>query len=223
MIRNVLKKKFSTLLVTEGRAGALNPGNLNALAAAIELNNPIDILALGNGISSDSFNGYGAELVENVFLANHEQFENPVADSFASAVQAFIASQDKYKHVITMSSTHSKDYIPRVAAQFNSQAIADITKIESQDTFARPAYAGNAIVTVKSTQPLNFITARTTNFEAFEEGGEANVQEIDAGELLGNLIENPAKFVSEELKESDRPDLAEAKIVLSGGRGKSKN
>lgn len=220
MIKNLLNRKFSTLLVTETRAGVVNPGNLNALAAAMELNNPIDILALGEGITQDSFQEYGTDLVENVYVANHDQFANPVADTYSTALQNFIEGQGKYKHVVVMSSTWSKDYIPRVAAQFNSQAIADITEIQSEDTFVRPCYAGNAIVTVKSTQALNFITARPTNFDAFEGGAATDVQEINADELLAGLIERPATFISEELKESDRPDLGEAQIVVSGGRGR---
>lgn len=222
MIKNLLNRKFSTLLIAEGRAGALNPGNLNALAAALELNNPVDIIALGEGITADSLQEYGTDLVENVYIANHGEFANPVADSYSTALKNFIESQGKYKHVVAMSSTWSKDYIPRVAAQFNSQAIADITDIESEDTFVRPCYAGNAIVTVKSSQPLNFITARPTNFDAFENGGSVEVQEIEAEELLAGGIQRPAKFVSEELIQSDRPDLGEANIVISGGRGKQK-
>jgi electron transfer flavoprotein alpha subunit len=105
--------------------------------------------------------------------------------------------------------------MPRVAALLDSQQISDITAIESEDTFVRPIYAGNAIATVQSSDAVKFITVRGTAFAAAEtEGGSA---EISEGE--DPKAPCPTEWLSEDLQSSDRPDLATASKVVSGGRG----
>lgn len=81
--------------------------------------------------------------------------------------------------------------------------------------FVRPIYAGNAILTVQSSDPIKIITVRGTAFPAGEtEGGSAALEEgVDP------KAENPTEWVSEDLAKSDRPDLATASKVVSGGRG----
>lgn len=220
MFTKTLKKRFSTLLVAESSNGILNPGNHNALAAALSLNKPVDILCLGNNLTSESLGLLSHPNVTQVYLANDPTFANTVADAQASAVQNFINSQNKYTHIFAMNSTQTKDYFPRLSATFGSQAITDVTEIVSEDTFKRPVYAGNAIATVKSSSKVNFITVRTTNFEALENGNNVeSFEELSASSLLEGRIEGGSRFVSEDIVKSDRPDLGEAKIVVSGGRG----
>jgi electron transfer flavoprotein alpha subunit len=104
--------------------------------------------------------------------------------------------------------------MPRVAAKLDVAQISDITKVVSSDTYERPIYAGNAIATVQSSDPKKVITVRTTNFEAASEGGSAVIESIQAVDPY-----RASQFMGRELTKSDRPELAAAKIIVSGGRG----
>jgi electron transfer flavoprotein alpha subunit len=105
--------------------------------------------------------------------------------------------------------------MPRVAAKLDVAQLSDITKVISSDTFERPIYAGNAIATIQSIDSIKAITVRTTSFEPAKAiGGSANIEKLtpvpDAGQ---------STFMSRDLNQSDRPELAGAKIIVSGGRG----
>ena len=67
-----------------------------------------------------------------------------------------------FTHVMAPSTSNGKNFLPRAAALCDAAQISDIIDVESVDTFTRPIYAGNAIATVKSTDPIKFITVRTT-------------------------------------------------------------
>ncbi|MFG1270893.1 FAD-binding protein, partial [Xanthobacter sp. DSM 14520] len=89
----------------------------------------------------------------------------------------------------------------------------DIIKVEAPDTFERPIYAGNAIQTMKSSDPKKVITVRTASFAATPEGGSAPVEAVAAASDPG-----VSTFVEEAIAASDRPELTAAKIIVSGGR-----
>lgn len=120
-----------------------------------------------------------------------------------------------YTHIIAGHTAFGKNLLPRVAALLDSQQISDITAIENENTFVRPFYAGNAIATVESTDAVKVITIRGTAFApSVPESGSAVVEEgVDP------KSDSPTEWVSEDLAKSDRPDLATASRVVSGGRG----
>ena len=120
MFKRILSRRFSTLLIAETKAGAANPGNLNTMAAALKLSTPVDVLALGEGISADKLGNLSVDGLGKVYVSNNEAFKNPVADSYSNAIKAFIDSQGKYTHVVTMSSSFSKDFFPRLSALYGS-------------------------------------------------------------------------------------------------------
>jgi electron transfer flavoprotein alpha subunit len=120
-----------------------------------------------------------------------------------------------YTHVLTGHSAFGKNLMPRVAALLDSQQISDIIQIDSEDTFVRPIYAGNAILTVQSSDSTKVITVRGTAFPAPEtEGGSAALEEG-----VDSKPDSPTEWLSEDLAKSDRPDLGSADKVVSGGRG----
>ena len=105
--------------------------------------------------------------------------------------------------------------MPRVAVKLDVAQISDVINIESEDTFIRPIYAGNAFATVKSNDVKKCVTIRPTSFEpAATSGGSATVEKIDGAEES-----NISKFIKREEVKSDRPELGTARIVISGGRG----
>ena len=208
---------FSTLLLAESRAGALHPANLTALAAAQKLGLPIDVLVLDCEVKSVSVQADG---VRDVFAASHEAFRHPTAESYSHAVSAFIKSQNKYTHVVSAASTFSKDYFPRLAALHGCQPLSEVVEVLDQTTFKRPTYAGSAIATVRSSSPIHFLNTRPTSFDPVASVTAAVVKPVDGAALLAGLPANVAKWVSEQIKKSERPDLAQAKIVVAGGRGR---
>ena len=105
--------------------------------------------------------------------------------------------------------------MPRISAKLDAQQISDIISVESDDTFKRPIYAGSCIATVKSNDSVKVITVRTTAFDAVALSNE----NVNVDEISSNNSQGISKFVSEELAQSDRPELTAANIVISGGRG----
>ena len=101
----------------------------------------------------------------------------------------------------------------RVAAALDVAQISEILSVESPDTFTRPIYAGNAIQTVQSSDKTKVITVRTTAFKAAEASGSASIEKAES-------VADPglSSYVGEELSKSERPELASAKIIVSGGR-----
>lgn len=128
-----------------------------------------------------------------------------------------------YTHVIAANTAFGRNVLPRVAALLDSQQVSDITAIQDDKTFVRPIYAGNAIATVESSDPVKVITVRGTAFPAPAAGsGGSAAAAVEDG--VDPKVEPQAEWVSEDLARSDRPDLASAKRVVSGGRGlKSKD
>jgi len=145
--------------------------------------------------------------------------ENAVFDGFLpeKLTPLLIASQDKFKfsHIIAGASALSRGLLPRLAAKLDVSPISDIIGVKDENTFVRTIYAGNAILTLQSSDPVKIITVRSTAFEAAGAGGSGGLEDAPAA---GDLPTN-SEFVGQELSKSDRPDLGSAKIVISGGRG----
>jgi electron transfer flavoprotein alpha subunit len=139
-----------------------------------------------------------------------------LADQLAEPLAAqILAIAHQYEYILAPATANGKNVLPRVAAQLDVAQLSDITKVVASDTFERPIYAGNAIATVQSSDPIKVITVRTTGFDpAAASGGsaliESRVVTADAGQ---------SSFVGRELTKSDRPELTAAKIIVSGGRG----
>ncbi|MEO6565450.1 MAG: FAD-binding protein, partial [Casimicrobiaceae bacterium] len=120
----------------------------------------------------------------------------------------------EYTHVVAAATGFGKNMLPRIAARLDVAQVSDVIGIESPDTFVRPIYAGNAFATVQSKDPVKVLTVRTTAFDAAGTGGAAAVSIVAAAPDTGM-----SKVVGQELTKSERPELAGARIVVSGGRG----
>ena len=105
--------------------------------------------------------------------------------------------------------------MPRLSALLDVAQISDIVEVVGTDTFKRYIYAGNALATVKTSDPQKVITVRTTAFEpAAADGGSTTVEQRDAVDLAGL-----STFIGREVSGGERPELTSAGIVVSGGRG----
>jgi electron transfer flavoprotein alpha subunit len=150
--------------------------------------------------------------VSKVLLADAAYFGDGLAENISEQALAIAAN---YSHILAPATPYGKNILPRVAAKLDVAQISEITKVDAPDTFERPIYAGNAIATVKSSDKVKVITVRGTAFDAAAaEGGSAAIENVSAVADTG-----VSQFVSREVSKSDRPELAAAKVVVSGGRG----
>ena len=202
---------MTVLVIAEHDNAVLKGATFNTLTAAAELGE-VTVLVAGSNCAAVADEVAALSSAAKVILADNAQYASPLAETFAPLVLSIAAD---YTHILAPATTFGKNLLPRVAAFLDVQQISEITAIQSADTFERPVYAGNAIATVQSSAPVKLITVRVTAFEAAAPGdSSAEITTIEA-------TENPglSEFVSTELTKSDRPELTQAKIIISGGRG----
>merc|ERR1712038_1001814 len=153
--------------------------------------------------------------VSKVLLADSPAFTGFLPEHLTPLLVS-AQNQFKYTHIVAGASAFSRSVLPRLAAQLDVSPISDIIGIKDSETFVRTIYAGNAVMTLKSMDPVKIVTVRTTAFEpaALGSGGAAVESAPASGEATAQ-----SEFVGQELSKSDRPDLGSAKVVISGGRG----
>jgi electron transfer flavoprotein alpha subunit len=169
-------------------------------------------LICGNNTEGLSQEAKKILVLKKVINCDDQELDNMVAEKISPII---LSLAKNYTHILAPATTFGKNILPRVAALLDISQISDVIGIEDHQTFIRPIYAGNAIAHVQSPQALNLITIRPTSFERCETmGGEAIIENIP-------YIETPTqtRFINREVTQSDRPDLSNAKIVISGGRG----
>jgi len=203
---------MTNLVIAEHDNAQLKAATLSAVAAAAAIGGDIHVLVAGSGAQAVADQAAKVAGVSKVILADSASLEHGLAENVASQV---LAVASNYSHILFPATAAGKNVAPRVAAKLDVAQISDIVAVDSADTFQRPIYAGNAIATVQSADSVKVITVRTTAFDAVAaEGGSAAVEIIDAVADSGK-----SSFVGREFAKSDRPELAGANIVVSGGRG----
>ncbi|MGX7707284.1 electron transfer flavoprotein subunit alpha/FixB family protein [Methylobacterium sp. Gmos1] len=203
---------MTTLLLVEHAGGAVKDASTKALTAAKQLGAPVHALVVGADAQGAAEAAAKLDGVEKVLVAADAAFDHLLAEPTAALVAELAASYDT---VIAAASTEGKNVLPRVAALLDVAQVSDIIKVVGPDTFERPIYAGNAIQTVQATDAKRVITVRTAAFQATPEGGAAAPVEAAAAAAAP---ETKSSFKGEEIAKSDRPELAGARIIVSGGR-----
>ncbi|XXK29286.1 electron transfer flavoprotein subunit alpha/FixB family protein [Arenicellales bacterium nBUS_45] len=202
---------MAILVIGEHDNATLRPSTLNTVTAAAALGTEIDLLIAGADCSAVTDEASKVGSVSRVLAADDPSFSDGLAENIAPLIASIAGN---YSHVLAPATTYGKNILPRASALLDVQQISDISGIESEDTFIRPIYAGNAMATVRSTDALKLITVRTTAFDAVGMDGAATVEAVSGGGDAGL-----SKFVGEELTRSERPELTTADIIVSGGRG----
>ncbi|KAL3319935.1 hypothetical protein Ciccas_001391 [Cichlidogyrus casuarinus] len=206
----------STLVVAEHDNKALNPLTLNSVTAAKKIGD-VSCLIVGSGCKSVAEEAAKIEGVSKVIVADHADLESQLPER----VTAYLVAVQKalnFSHVLAGASAFGRSIIPRAAVQFESSPISDVIGIENDSTFKRSIYAGNAILTLKSLDPVKFLTVRGTNF-APANSGSGSVGHETAPNADLSSVKDLSDFCNKELTKSDRPPLTSARIVVSGGRG----
>ena len=202
---------MSVLVVAEHDNVSIADATLNVVAAAGQLGD-VTVMVAGSNCGDAASAAASVAGVGKVVVADNAAYDHGVAENVAALI---ISVAGDYSHILFPATAYGKNIMPRVAALLDVAGISDITSIESEDTFVRPIYAGNAMATVQSGDATKVITVRTTAFEAAAaEGGSAATESIGDAEI-SDLV----SFIGQDLTVSERPELTSARIVISGGRG----
>jgi electron transfer flavoprotein alpha subunit len=211
---------MTILVIAEHDNASIKAATLNTVAAAHAVGKFVggDVHVLVAGHNAQGAADAAAKIagVAKVLLADAPQLEQGLAENVEATVLALVQNAAKnYSHILAPATAAGKNVSPRIAAKLDVAQISDITAVDSPDTFERPIYAGNAIATVQSSDPIKVITVRTTGFDAVAAvGGSASVEKLEAAADSGL-----SQFVGREVTKLDRPELTSAKIIVSGGRG----
>ena len=203
---------MTILVLAEHDNKSIRKATLNAVAAAQKIGGEIHVLVAGHQCADAAKAAAQVAGVAKVLHADAPQLGEELAENIAALL---VSISKNYSHVLAPGTTTGKNILPRAAALADCQQISDIVAVEGPDTFVRPIYAGNALATVKSSDPIKFITVRTTAFDAVAAtGGSAPVEQVAAPADTGL-----SKFVGREVAKSERPELTSARAIVSGGRG----
>ncbi|QBR02079.1 electron transfer flavoprotein subunit alpha/FixB family protein [Paraburkholderia pallida] len=203
---------MTNLVIAEHDNASIKAATLNTVAAAQKIGGDVHVLIAGHNAQAAAEAAAMIAGVSKVLLADAPQLEQGLAENLEATV---LSIAKNYSHILAPSTAAGKNVTPRIAAKLDVAQISDITAVDSPDTFERPIYAGNAIATVQSQDPIKVITVRTTGFDAVAaEGGSATVEKIEAAADSGL-----SQFMSREVTKLDRAELTSAKIIVSGGRG----
>lgn len=201
---------MAILLLAEHDNATVSEQTAKALTAATKIGGDVHVLVAGSGAKAAADAAAKLSGVSKVLLADDASLANNLAEPLAALIVSLAGSYDT---IIAPATSVGKNVAPRVAALLDVMQVSEIIEVVSADTFKRPIYAGNAIQTVQSTDAKKVITVRTASFAAAGEGGSASVETIAAAANPG-----VSSYVSDALSSSDRPELASAKIIVSGGR-----
>jgi len=200
------------LVLAEHDNKSLRKATLNTVAAAQKVGGDLHILVAGHQAAAVAKAAAQIPGVKKVLHADAPHLGEELAENVAALV---VSLAKNYSHILAPATSTGKNIMPRAAALLDVQQVSDISAVESPDTFVRPIYAGNALATVKSKDPIKVITVRTTAFDAVPAtGGSAPIENLQPPADSGL-----SSFVSREVSKSERPELTAAKIIVSGGRG----
>lgn len=171
-------------------------------------------------VTGENADGPAAEIarygVSKVIVLEDPRLANDLADATAQALAA-LAKRLNSETILATATAMGKDLMPRLAAKLNAPMASEIIAINDDGTMIRPMYAGNVLATIELEGPVRVVTVRGTAFDAAKPGDMAAPTEKITPEL------DPAglkmEFVAFNAIKSDRPQLTEARIVVSGGRG----
>lgn len=202
---------MTILVLAEHDHQSLKAATFSTVAAATVLGNDIHLLVAGADCQSVAQQAASLAGVSQVLLVDALQYRDQLAENLAALI---LAHAEGYDYILAAASSVGKSALPRVAALLGVAQISDVVAIKDAQTFVRPIYAGNALATVRSADPVKVLTIRSTAFDPVAIGASAPIKELDAGPDLGLV-----RLVGREMVQSERPDLTAADVVVSGGRG----
>ncbi len=202
---------MATLLIAEHDNTNLNELTARALTAARAMQSPVTLLVAGSNCQAVAEQAARLDGIERVLVADAPHLAQQAAEPMGALIAEL--AQD-FQAVLAVASSTGKSVLPRAAALLDVMQVSEVTKIVSPDTFVRPIYAGNAIETIQSSDPIKVITIRSSAFEPAGQG-DASAPIVAVPTPEDSAL---STFERQELAQTDRPDLGSARIVISGGR-----
>ena len=203
---------MTTLFFIEHANGKVSDQSLKAISATKDLGEEVHGMIAGTAIDSVVEEASKISGVSKIIHIENDEYNNILAEKLTSAI---INISDNYNYFCAAATTTGKNVMPRVAAKLDVSQISEIIGVESNDTFIRTIYAGNAIATVQSSDAKKVLTIRPTAYKV----ADTSDTECEVEKINPENIPNISEYISEELTKSDRPELTSAKIIISGGRG----
>ena len=203
---------MTTLFFIEHANGKVSDQSLKAISATKDLGEEVHGMIAGTAIDSVVEEASKISGVSKIIHIENDEYNNILAEKLTSAI---ISISDNYNYFCAAATTTGKNVMPRVAAKLDVSQISEIIGVESNDTFIRTIYAGNAIATVQSSDAKKVLTIRPTAYKVADTSDTG----CEVEKINPENIPNISEYISEELTKSDRPELTSAKIIISGGRG----
>jgi electron transfer flavoprotein alpha subunit len=204
---------MAILVILEHDNKQLKTGSANTVAAASRIGGDVHVLIAGSDCGEAAAAAAKISGVTKVLLADAPQYQVAIAENLAALV---VSLAESYSHVLAPATGFGKNFMPRAAALLDVAQVSDISAVVSPDTFVRTIYAGNALATVQSKERIKFVTVRITGFDPAPDGASAApVEKVAAVPPASDLTQ----FKNQQLTKSARPELAAARVIVSGGRG----
>jgi electron transfer flavoprotein alpha subunit len=204
---------MTCLILAEHDNLTINQVTAHVVAAAKRIGGDIHLLVVGSDCTNVAEQAARLEGVAKVLVADAAQYADKLSEPIAELISIQLAD---YSHCFAAATSMGKSVMPRVAALLDVAQISDIVEVESDNTFVRPIYAGNALITVRTSDIKKIITVRTTAFESVgKNSASAPIESIE----VPAAQHYKSKVISRELIQSKRPELGAAKVIVSGGRG----
>jgi electron transfer flavoprotein alpha subunit len=204
---------MKVLIIAEHDNHALKLSTHHALSAAKQLGDDIDLLLMGAQCQKVAEEAQWLPHVQRILVADNAVYEHQLAENSAALV-AEIGTN--YDYILAAATTFGKNLLPRVAALLDVGMVSDVIKVVTPDTFLRPTYAGNVTATVQSQDQIKVVSIRTTAFLAVK---EKNATPVSIEKITSVFTNELSRFENQTLTQSERPELTDARVVISGGRG----
>jgi electron transfer flavoprotein alpha subunit len=211
---------MNLLVVSELLDGHVRKSTHSAITFAKRAGAPFSILVLGAGAKAAAaeVTAFGAQ---KVLACEDASIKGHVAEQHAPTI-AKVAKEGGFDVIVATASSFGKDVMPRVAAKLGAGYAPDVSGVSTGKeggklVYKRPIYAGNAYATCELTTSIQVVTARQSEFAAAEaSGGASPIESVSAAPA------DPAaarvEYLGLEAAKSERPDLGEARVIVSGGR-----
>ena len=202
---------MAVLVYAKHDNATLNDATSKAMTAAKAIGGEITVLVAGENCGAVAAAAAELEGASKVLHIEGAQYAHRLAEPLTDLVMSLASG---YSHIVFPATTTGKNVAPRVAALLDVMVISDITGVVDAATFERPIYAGNALQTVESSDSVKVLTVRGASFEGVGSQAACPVE-------TGTAAADPgvSSWVEDRVQASDRPELASAKVIVSGGRG----
>mmetsp|Transcript_11748 Transcript_11748/g.13522 ORF Transcript_11748/g.13522 Transcript_11748/m.13522 type:complete len:339 (+) Transcript_11748:154-1170(+) len=207
-------RNASSLIIADSVGDNYDASLLHVVSAAQKIGGSVSVLVGGSNAAAIGEKVSKIAGVDSVLTSEDAGLDHAVAENVTKLVEG-VQGEKSFSHILVAATNSGKNILPRIAAKLDVAPVSEILSVESENTFTRPMYAGNAIATVETSDSVCLLSVRTTAFEkAAEEGGSASVEPCSAGADAGLT-----QWVSDEVVKSDRPEITAADVVVAGGRG----